>query len=207
MKPWRSRSPRPRSPGRLKRVGWRISQAACSCDSRAGAPRRPGLQTQVREDLRDHRLFQDRRDDLRLATVVRAVFQVDLEDPLEQLGPAQPHRAMVRTGRLALGRWSCLCGRPWILRHHQHAQLGVGCQYAVVRAAGIRSLREAKLRGHQTDQVQPRSGYQCRQPLHELQRRHHQMRGAVAPGDLELNTTCPAALVCTRSLAKAGRVM
>ena len=31
---------------------------------------------------------------------------------------------------------------------------GVGCENAVVRAAGVRSLREAKLPGHQTDQVQ-----------------------------------------------------
>ena len=47
----------------------------------------PGLQTQVREDLLDHRLLQDRRDDLQLAAAVRAVFQVDLEHPLEQLDP------------------------------------------------------------------------------------------------------------------------
>jgi hypothetical protein len=43
--------------------------------------------------------------------------------------------------------------------------------------------------------------------LHELQRRHDQMAGDVAPGVLSINTTCLAALVCTRSLAKAGRVM
>ena len=36
------------------------------------------------------------------------------------------------------------------------------------------------------DQVQPRPWHQCRQPQPELQRRHHQMRGAVAPGGLEL---------------------
>jgi len=41
-----------------------------------------GLQTQVREDLLDHRLFQDRRDDLQLAAAVRAMRRVDLEDPL-----------------------------------------------------------------------------------------------------------------------------
>ena len=39
----------------------------------------PGLQSQVPEDLLDHRLFQDRRDDLQLAAAVRAVLQVDLE--------------------------------------------------------------------------------------------------------------------------------
>jgi len=35
-------------------------------------------------------------------------------------------------------------------------------------------------------QVQPRSGHQCGQPLHELQRRHHQASGAVAPGSLQI---------------------
>ena len=33
-----------------------------------------GLKTQVREDLLDHRLLKDRRDDLQLATAVRAVL-------------------------------------------------------------------------------------------------------------------------------------
>ena len=33
------------------------------------------------------------------------------------------------------------------------------------------------------------------------------MRGAVAPGVLSFNATCPAAFPCTRSLASAGRVM
>ncbi len=33
--------------------------------------------------------------------------------------------------------------------------------------------------------LKTRPGHQRRQPLHELQRRHHQMRGAVAPGCFE----------------------
>jgi hypothetical protein len=37
------------------------------------------LQSQVREDLFDHRLLQDRRDDLELAAAVRAVLQVEIE--------------------------------------------------------------------------------------------------------------------------------
>lgn len=41
----------------------------------------------------------------------------------------------------------------------------------------------------------------ARQPLHEIQRVHHPVRGAVAPGDLSLSTICPAAFHCTRSLA------
>jgi len=58
-------------------------------------------------------------------------------------------------GRLALGRRCGLRGSFGFLRHHLRAQLGVGRQHTVVRAAGVRSLRETKLRGHQTDQVQP----------------------------------------------------
>jgi hypothetical protein len=50
----------------------------------------------VREDLLDDRLFQDGRNDLQLAAAVRAVLQVEIEHPLEQLGPAQPHRAVMR---------------------------------------------------------------------------------------------------------------
>ena len=30
-----------------------------------------------------------------------------------------------------LGRWSCLRGRLWILRHHLRAHLGVGCENAM----------------------------------------------------------------------------
>jgi len=150
-KPWRSLSLRPWKPGRLKRVGWRRSGRLQLRPTGGRASRRPGLQTQVREDLFDHWLFHDRRDDLQLAAAVRAVLHVDLEDPLEQLGPAQPNRTVVRTGRLVLGRRYDLHGWFAFLRHHLRSQLGVGCQYAVVRAAGVRSLREAKLRGHHTN--------------------------------------------------------
>jgi len=59
----------------------------------------------------------------------------------------------------------------------------------------------------EADQVQARPWHQRGQPLHELQWRHHDVGGAVAPGGLSLSTTCPAALHCTRSLANAGRVM
>jgi len=37
----------------------------------------------------------------------------------------------------------------------------------------------------EADQVQPGSRHQRRQPLHELQRRHHNAGGAVAPGGLK----------------------
>ena len=44
-------------------------------------------------------------------------------------------------------------------------------------------------------------------PPHEILRRHHQVRGGIAPGAFSFSTTCPMALNCTRSLASAGRVM
>ena len=42
---------------------------------------RTGLQTQVREDLLNHRLVQDRRNDLHLTATIRAVLQIELEHP------------------------------------------------------------------------------------------------------------------------------
>ena len=45
------------------------------------------MQTQVGEDLLDHRLFQDRGDDLQFTAAVRAVLQVEVEHPLEQPSP------------------------------------------------------------------------------------------------------------------------
>ena len=95
---------------------------------------------------------QDRCDDLELAAAVRAVLQVEIEQPLEQLGPARAHRSVVRTVRVALGRSCCLRGRLRLLRHHlwhhQRPQPGVGCQRAVVRAAGGRALARRGLQGH-----------------------------------------------------------
>ena len=84
----------------------------------------------------------------------------------------QPHWAVMRARRVALGR---RCGlRLWFgfLRRPQRAQLGAGCGNAV-----------------EANQVQP--GHQRSQPLPELQRRHHQMRGAVAPRGLELEHHLP----------------
>jgi hypothetical protein len=118
-------------------------------DSGRRKRRCPGLQPQTRKDLLDHRLLQDRRNDLQLASAVRAVLQVEVEQALEQLGPLR------RTGR-------------WC------AQLGVGGQHAM-----------------EPNQVQTRAGHQRRLPLNELQRRNDQMRGAVAPGGLELEHHLP----------------
>ena len=110
---------------------WR-AQAACSrvC-ARAGGRGRSGLQTQVRKDLLDDRLLQDGGDDLQLAIAVRGVLQVEFEHALEQPGPTQPHRALVRTVRLALGALRYAGGLIWPLRYYHRAQLGVGCRHAV----------------------------------------------------------------------------
>lgn len=49
----------------------------------------------MREDALDHRGLEDRRDDLELSAAVGAVLEVDLEDPLEQPGPADARRPAV----------------------------------------------------------------------------------------------------------------
>jgi hypothetical protein len=79
-------------------------------------------------------------------------------------------RTRRRSGLPAAGL--VLLGRP--LRHHQRAQLGVRGQHPM-----------------KPDEVQPRPRHQRRQPLHELQRAQHQVRGAVAPRCLELELHLP----------------
>ena len=58
------RGPGPWALGRLKCVGWGISGRLQLRPTGWRTWRRPGLQTQVRDDLLDHRLLEDRRDDL-----------------------------------------------------------------------------------------------------------------------------------------------
>ena len=49
-------------------------------------PRRcQSLQTQVRENLFNHRLLQDRRNDLQFTAAVRAVLHIDLEHALDRI--------------------------------------------------------------------------------------------------------------------------
>jgi hypothetical protein len=47
------------------------------------ARRCPGLQSQVSEDLLNHRLLQGRRDDLQFASAVRAALQAEIEHPAD----------------------------------------------------------------------------------------------------------------------------
>ena len=84
--------------------------------------------------------------------------------------PARCHRSREHSDAAdPIGPARRVAGRFRLSRHHQRAQLGVGRWHAMVRAARVHSLREAKLRGHQTNQVQTRSWHQRCQPLHELQ--------------------------------------
>ena len=46
----------------------------------------------------------------------------------------------------------------------------------------------------EADQVQPGPRHQRRQTLHEFQRAHHDVRGAVAPGGLEFEHHLPGAV-------------
>ena len=107
------------------------------------------MQSQVPEDLLDHRLFRDRRDDLQLAAAVRAARQVDLESEasaktnlyssyvaaktrLSSLAQLSRTGPVMRAVRLA---FDGLCGLRrrlgplrHLLRHHQRAQLGRSCR-------------------------------------------------------------------------------
>jgi hypothetical protein len=75
----------------------------------------PGPADKVREDLLNDRLLQEGGDDLQLTAAVRAVLEVELEHPLEQPGPTQPHRPVVPTIRLVCGGLRCLGGRHRLL--------------------------------------------------------------------------------------------
>jgi len=50
------------------------------------------LQSEAREEALDCRRFEDGGDDLQQPIAVQAVLMVDLEDPLEQSGPAEARR-------------------------------------------------------------------------------------------------------------------
>ena len=51
------------------------------------------------EDFDNHRRIFDGGDDLQAAAAVRAVFDVDVEDPFEQPGPTQARRRVIACGR------------------------------------------------------------------------------------------------------------
>jgi len=74
----------------------------------------------VGEDLRHQRRLLDGGDDSQVAPAPRAVFQVQVEDALQEPGPAQARRRAVRV---------TVCRDAGILcraRHERRTQLGVG---------------------------------------------------------------------------------
>ena len=92
----------------------------------------------------------------------------EIDIRVHKRAPAQPHAAVVRAVHLALGGLFGLRRRLGHLRHYLGAQLGVGGQYTM-----------------KADQMQPWPWHQRRQPLHEFQWRHDQVRCAVTPGRLQ----------------------
>ena len=87
------------------------------------------LQPQVREDPLYHWCLQDGGDDLELAAAIRAVFEVDLEHPLEQPSLADARRPAVRAAWLGRGELRFAGGLLGAMRHHQCPQLGIGRQH------------------------------------------------------------------------------
>ncbi len=129
-------------------------------------------QPELLEDGLNVRRLQNGRDDLQLVTAVRALFHVDLELALELPRPAGARRPAMRVLRLVwLRNRPCSASAFLPRRSHRRAQLGAGCQHVV-----------------EADQVQSGPWHPCCQPLHELQRRLHQVRRAVAPRRRELQT-------------------
>ena len=118
-----------------------------------------GLEAHGGEDAVDGVAGEDRRDGLQRAeAAIRAGAHVDVVDPAQEIRPAQawPGRGHIRsTGR--------------------SRRVGAAWRAAVVPGArGSGRLRD-----------DPRARHQCREALHEVDRRHLQTGGAVAPGCLE----------------------
>src|SRR5919106_999065 len=112
-------------------------------------------------------------DDLQSAAAVGAVFDVDVEDPFEQPGPAHARCLSLRVSVLAwgLGGRRCRAGNDFT------AQLRIGRQHAM-----------------EADQMEPRARHQRRQALHELQRLHDDMGGAVFVRTLQLQHNLAGAI-------------
>jgi hypothetical protein len=101
------------------------------------------------------------------------VFHVDVEDVFEQPCPADARRRALPVSVLAWG----LDGRRCRSGNDFTAQLRVWCQHAVEPACPEPVER---------DQMETRAGHQGRQALHEFQRLHDDMSGAVFVRTLQL---------------------
>ena len=118
----RSRSPQPWAPGRLNGDGSESSSRLQRVTAGGCAWRRPGLQPQVREDLLDHRLFQDRGNDLQLDAAARAVLQVEIESEASAKTNLYPSYVAAKTRLSSLAQLS-RTGR-WCMQFASHS---AGC--------------------------------------------------------------------------------
>jgi len=170
---------------------WRCSLGRGVCDGRRGSegevmPRlarsAPGcrlrIQPKVGEDLLDHLPLQDGGDDLEFpGGAVRAVLHVDVNTRLSS------RAQLMRPGRA----WTVS-----ISLSATAADSAVGS--ASARAFGTTSGRNLALGGSTPLNRMRCRRNQRRQPLHELQRRHHQVRRPVAPRRLELQLHLPGSV-------------
>ena len=60
----------------------------------------PGRQAQVGEESRNHRRLNDGGNDLQGAAALRAVFEIDIEDALEQARPTHARGRRLRMGMI-----------------------------------------------------------------------------------------------------------
>jgi hypothetical protein len=79
------------------------------------------------EDFDYHRRIFDGGDDFQAAAAIRAVVDVDVEDPFEQPGPTQARRRALRARVIACG----LRCRLWRSGNDFTAQLRVGREHAM----------------------------------------------------------------------------
>ena len=79
------------------------------------------------EDTGNHRRLNDGGDDLQGAATLRAVFEIDIEDALEQARPAHARGRRLRMGMIGRLAGYVLCG----CRNDRRAPLGVRGEYAV----------------------------------------------------------------------------
>ena len=112
---------------------------------------------------------------------MRAVFDIDVEDAFEQARPTHTRRRVRRVMGCMPG---CILRRP---RHDRGTQLGVGGEHAV-----------------EADQMQAWAWRQRCEALHEFQRRHDDMRGAVVVGTLELQHDLAGAITLEPFVGNGG---
>lgn len=148
-------------------------------------PRRPVLQTQMHEDRLDHWRLQDRRNGLQIAAAAPTLLQI--EQPLEQPGTAQPRPALMLSVHLARCRRCGQRGRRSLIIARRLTFGGstrwksISCRLGQGAGATSRCLNASGDIG------------KCMLPLRS--------------GAWSFSATSPTALVCTRSSASAGGVV